>query len=90
MNRYPSTKPRATFVIAALALTLLTLGASVAPARQGAEGRAAATLADRAADASAATEVAIIPARIEVVGERVPRTMFGAVRQLLTRKAQSS
>jgi len=91
MNRYVVTIPRVTFVIAALAMTALTLGASVvAPAEEEARARPAATVAYSAVDAPAPIEVAIIPARIDVVGERESRTMFGAVRQFLARKAQSS
>lgn len=89
MNRYVSTMPRSPFIIGALAMAVLSLGASVAPAWQGAGAREAATLAHPAVDGRVATEVAIIPARIEVVGERAPRTALGAVRQLFTR-AQSS
>ena len=89
MNRYESRMPRAIFIVGALALSVLTLGASVAPARL-AEPRAAETVAYAPIDASAATEVAITPARIDVVGEREPRTMFGALKQFLTRKAQPS
>ena len=90
MNRYPATMPRATFVIAALAMTVLTVGASVvAPAHEEARARPAATVAYSAVDAPAPIEVAIIPARIDVVGEREPRTMFGAVRQFLARKTAS-
>ena len=89
MNRYEATMPRATFALAALALTALTWGASVvAPAHEEAGWRAGDAVA--AVEARAPIEVAIVPARIDVVGEREPRTMFGAVKQFLTRKAQSS
>lgn len=89
MNRYKVTMPRATFALAALALTVLTWGASVvAPAHEEAGWRAGDAVA--AVEARAPIEVAIVPARIDVVGEREPRTMFGAVKQFLTRKAQSS
>jgi hypothetical protein len=37
-----------------------------------------------------ATEVAIVPARIEVVGVREPQTVFTAVKQFLARKPQST
>ena len=90
MNRYRSRVPRATFVIAAIAMTALTLGASVVVPSQAEGPHAAATLSYAAPDAPEAIEVAITPARIDVVGEREPRTVFGAVRQFLARKAQSS
>ena len=90
MNRYVSTMPRATFIIGALALSVLTLGASIAPARLEAEVRAPQAVAYAPTDGAAATEVAIVPARIEVVGEREPRTVFGALKQFLSRKVQAS
>jgi hypothetical protein len=73
-------------MLAAFVMSVLTLGASIAPGRL--DEAAPATAA--AVDTSTATEVAIVPARIEVVGEREPRTVFGAVRQFFTRKAQAS
>ena len=90
MKRYVVTVPRKTFIVGAFAMMVLTLGASIAPARLDSDAVAASTEADRAAESSAATEVAIIPARIEVIGAREPRTMFGAVRQFFTRKVQAS
>jgi hypothetical protein len=86
MNRYQPTMPRTALAVAALAMSVLTLAISVAPARLG-EGTYAAA---PAANAPAATEVAIIPARIEVVAAREPKTMFGAVRQFFARKVQPS
>ena len=72
MNRYVYRMPRASFVIAALAMTALTLGASVvAPSHEEAPARMAG-VAYAAVNAPEAIEVAITPARIDVVGERVP------------------
>jgi hypothetical protein len=91
MNRYAVTIPRVTLVIAALAMTVLTFGAFVvAPAHEEAGALPAATVAHAAVDAPAPIEVAIIPARIDVVAEREPQTIFGAVRQFIARRAQSS
>lgn len=90
MNRYVPTMPRATFILGALALTVLTLGASIAPAREDVRAPSTAAAAYAAAEETAATEVAIVPARIEVVGVREQRTVFGAVKQFLTRKPQST
>ena len=89
MNRYEITVPRKTFIVGAFAMMVLTLGASIAPSRLESERFAASVAAQRAADARDATEVAIIPARIEVVGAREPQTVFGAVRQFFTRKVQA-
>ena len=90
MNRYVITVPRTTFIVAALALAALTLGAAVAPARVDSPAPATATLADARAQETIATEVAIVPARIEVVGLREPQTVFTTVRQFLSRKPQST
>jgi len=89
MNRYAITVPRKTFVIGAIAMAALTLGASIAPARVDSPAQPAAT-AGYAPAGAAAIEVAIVPARIEVVGVREPQTVFTAVRQLLARKPQST
>ena len=86
MNRYQPSMPRTALMLAAVAMSALTLGASIAPARLH-EGPPPAALA---VDASAATEVAIIPARIEVVGKREPQTVFGAVRQFFALKVLAS
>ncbi len=90
MKRYVITMPRTTFIVAALAMTALTLGASIAPARMDSPAHASVTVAYAPVEESTATEVAIVPARIEVVSAREPRTLFTAVRQLLTRKPQST
>jgi len=89
MNRYEIKVPRKTFIIGAFAMMVLTLGASIAPSKLESDRFAASVAAQRAIDAPAATEVAIIPARIEVVGAREPQTMFGTVRQFITRKIQA-
>jgi len=68
---------------------VITLGASIAPARLESNAFAASVAAQRAVDARDATEVAIVPARIEVVGVREPQTVFGALRQFFTRKVQA-
>ena len=90
MNRYVITLPRTTFIVAALAMAALTLGASIAPARMDSPAVAATTVAYVPVETATATEVAIVPARIEVVGVREPQTVLTAVRQFLTRKPQST
>ncbi len=71
MNRYPNSTPRALVAIAAAALTAATLGlAVIVPATLDSaapDGRALA-----AARAPAVIEVAIHPARIDVIGVREP------------------
>ncbi len=68
MSRYQPDLPRAAFVCVAAALTTITLAAfAVAPAVLDAGYDPATTLAGKPA-----TEVAIDPARIEVVGVRAP------------------
>lgn len=90
MNRYVPTMPRATFILGALALTVLTLGAAIAPAREDFPAHATATVAYAPVEETSVTEVAIAPARIEVVGVREPPTVFTAVKQFLARKPQST
>ena len=90
MKRYEITVPRKTFIIGAFALMVLSLGASIAPARLESDAVAASPPAQRATDVPAPTEVAIVPARIDVVGTREPQTMFGALRQFFTRMVQAS
>ena len=90
MKRYEITVPRTTFIIGAFAMMVLTLGASIAPTRLESDAVAASAPVQRATDVPAATEVAIVPARIEVVGTREPQTMFGALRQFFTRQVQAS
>jgi hypothetical protein len=89
MNRYEITVPRKTFIVGAFAMMALTLGASIAPARLESNAVAAPAAAHRTIDVPAATEVAIVPARIEVVGAREPQTVFGAVRHFFARKVQA-
>jgi hypothetical protein len=73
MNRFPPRTPRAAFGLAAIALTALTFGlAVVAPARldsANTDARPPVTVADMK---DAASEAAVIPYRIEVVGVRDP------------------
>ncbi len=69
MNRYQTRTPRLAFATVAVALTAITVALTVvAPARFDAAD--APRLALR--NGSAPTEVAIVPARIEVVGVRNP------------------
>ena len=87
MNRYEITVPRKTFIVGAFAMMVLSLGAAIAPA--GLEsGAFAASAVAQPVQGGEATEVAIVPARIEVVGSREPQTVFGAIRQFLARKVQ--
>ena len=86
MNRYQPKTPRTALMFAALAMSVITLGVSIAPTRLSEGTYAAAAVVN----ATTATEVAIIPARIEVVGTREPQTVFGALRQFFTRKVQAS
>jgi hypothetical protein len=68
MNRYETSIPRTAFGLAAIALSALTLGlAVVLPATQTAERQEARGLAAPHVDRPAVREVAIDPARIDVV-----------------------
>ena len=65
MNRYPNRSPRAAFALAALVMSVLTMGALVA---------APATVGTRSG-----TEVAISPGTIEVVGVRARSVALAGV-----------
>lgn len=74
MNDYRPDTPRAAFALGAVGLMALTLGAFVvAPAVFDSGFEPDMTLA---AKSSAPTEVAITPARIEVVGRREPNVAW--------------
>jgi hypothetical protein len=71
MNRYPSSTPRAAFGIIAIAMTALTVGlAVVVPAKMSPGYPAVGAVLAAQAVAPAATEVAIVPGRITVIGVR--------------------
>ena len=55
MKRYVITVPRTTFIVAALAMAVLTLGASIAPARLDSPAHAATTVAYVPVEATTAT-----------------------------------
>jgi len=80
MNSYEPETPRATFGIAAAALTAITIGLFVvAPAKFDARSDEALILAAAKAGYTAPVEVAIIPARIEVVGARETNVVSNGV-----------
>lgn len=88
MNRYPDQTPRAALGFAAVAMTAMTFGLLVvAPAMM--YGGGASAPATTAADAPAATEVAISPARIDVIGERAQKTAFEPTRQILRKQGHA-
>ena len=71
MNSYQPKAPRAAFGIAAVVMTAFTLGlAVVVPAKLAPEGHEAAMQLAARTKAPAATEVLIVPARIDVIGVR--------------------
>ena len=79
MNRYPSSAPRAAFGITAIALTALTIGlALVVPAKMSPGYPTVGTVLAAQAVAPAATEVAIIPGRITVIGVRESTVAAGS------------
>ena len=71
MNRYQPSTPRAAFGIVAIVMTALTLGVGVfLPATLSPSMQQGGTVAAARFAAPASTEVAIIPARINVIGVR--------------------
>lgn len=76
MNRYTPSTPRAAFGLLAAALTIVTFClAVVVPATMESGGGVARTLVAVKSVASAATQVAVIPARIDVAGVREPESV---------------
>jgi len=89
MNAYQTSNPRAAFLIAALALTALTIGVSViAPAKMDSGGTEDRTLA--AQNSVTPTQVVIDPARIEVFGVREPGFISVHVRNVPAKRKQQS
>ena len=81
MYRYQPSTPRAAIGLAALAMTVLTIGiAVVLPSEMQSGGENVATYTAASAVAPAPIEVAIVPARIDVIAERSPSLAKGAVR----------
>lgn len=73
MNSYEPNRPRTAIALAAAALTAITIGILVvAPAKFDSSHQEARVLAAAKARSAAPIEVAISPARIDVVGERQP------------------
>lgn len=73
MNSYEPETPRALFATAAIALTAITLGVFVVmPAHFDSGFAPATTLASAPATPAAPIEVAISPARIDVIGVPMP------------------
>lgn len=81
MNHYQTSTPRAAIGLAAVAMTALTIGvAAVLPSKVPSGGRNPATPAVANAATPAPIEVAITPARIDVIAERSPSVANGTVR----------
>ncbi len=87
MKPYAPRLPRAAFGVAAAAMTALTFGLLVVvPAHVSSGAANADVLATQRADSPTPIEVAIDPARIEVVGQRDQRKAFGLVRHDLEKQ----
>ena len=90
MNRYQASMPRAVMMIAAVAMSALTLGLSVLPAKLASDGYEARLQAASRASASATTDVARGGAPIVVYGVREQNTAFEPVRHDLPSHKQAS
>ena len=89
MNRYQTSTPRAALVIAAIALTALTIGASViAPAKIDSGSRELGLFAARKSVAPMPTPVVIEPVSIEVVAAREPAFISVHVRSVQPKRKQ--
>jgi len=90
MNRYEQSRFRPAFGIAAVAMTASVIGlAVVAPARMEPAGPRERTVSTAAPVAPTPTEVAIHPARIDVVTAREQTTAFEPVRYLVPARKQA-
>jgi len=90
MNPYQISTPRAALVIAAIALTALTLGVSVvAPAKMDSGSAEVRTAAQKTVTATPIQAV-IDPARIEVIGVREPGFVSVHDRNVPAKRKQQS
>ncbi len=90
MNRYDQSMYRPTFGIAAVAMTAITIGlAVIVPAGMDSGGRNGATLSAATAVRPVLTEVAISPARIDIVAVREQKTAYEAARYVLPKRKQA-
>ncbi len=90
MNRFDNSTPRIACGIAAVAMTAMTLGLLVVvPTKMDSGSRDAVSLATAKAVTPAATEVAISPERIEVVGVREANVAAQSRNAAAKRKQQS-
>ena len=91
MNRYQISTPRAASVIAAIALTALTLGVSVvAPAKMDSGSAEVRTLAAQKTVTPTPIQAVINPARIEVIGVREPGFISVHDRNVPAKRKQQS
>ena len=91
MKRYEFSISRPIFGIAAFAMTVFTLGLSVVvPVQMASAMHEARALAARKVAPSAATEVAIIPSRIDVFAQRTQKTAYEPVRHNVPKRNQAS
>jgi hypothetical protein len=91
MNPYQISTPRAALVIAAIALTALTLGVSVvAPAKMDSGSAEVRTLAAQKSVTPTPIQAVINPARIEVIGVREPGFISVHDRNVPARRKQQS
>ncbi|HEY3242352.1 MAG TPA: hypothetical protein VGM03_03290 [Phycisphaerae bacterium] len=91
MNSYQTSTPRAALVIASIALTALTIGATVvAPAKMDSGSPEDRVLAARTSVEPMLTPVVIEPASIEVVGAREPGFISVHVRNIQPKRKQQS
>ena len=91
MNGYRAPTPRPVMVIAAIAMAAVTFGLFVVvPAQMAAGGARTPTSIASTKAVPAASEVAIIPLRIEVIGERESKTAFDRVHRVQPKQNRAS
>ena len=91
MNRYETSNPRAAIGIAAVAMTVITIGLSVVvPAKVGYSNPELGALAASKAVTPAPTEVGANPLRIDVFGVRTPELISVQARSIQPKRKQQS
>jgi hypothetical protein len=91
MNRYETSIPRTAFGIAAIALTAITLGlAVILPASLTSERHEARVLAAPHVGRQTISEVAVNPARVDVVGDCDQQMAFDGTRTAMSKRDPSS
>ena len=91
MKSYRFRIPRAAIAIAAVGMTVLTLGLTVVvPLSLASAPHSSASLASAKSSGHAPIEVTLVPSRIDVIAEREQQTASGLSRRVMQREKQKT